>query len=494
MPQASVKIYFSDFFDVNPELIDEYGAFNVSLVSDLPLFIDPFLLFNSRKPGYQALHADMIGYLRFLRENSVAGGVNPGLLAAWYQFPEVKQNRFGFCLAGNQGRGLGSEFATALNENLNKLFSDFGSSKSRISKGQHLEKLCLIRERVGKDSISDFTTNLIKGYLLSYTEAFAKKHIHSSLRKTLSVKHVKFNYTTETWESRAFDLPFDGADYVLLTPKDILTKDDIWINKHDLIEDFSEICSAIPNSQLVAQIERYFKAVLPRKPKEKDRREAARKTILEFKEFIDYYIKYKEAHGDEARDISAGKVELSMNLYVHQFGRLAEALKRTAFYELLGGTREETRKRIEFLKDVIENKDGYRIFYHKQQPIQRESDLQILFRLTWCGTVSDVNREVNNGRGPADFVISRGALDKGLVEMKLASNTALRRNLQHQVEIYKKAGDAQYGFKVIVYFTSAELAKVKAILRELQIEKEPWVILIDARDDNKPSASKASSH
>jgi len=44
-----MKVYFSDFFDVNPDVIEKYGALNISLINDFPLFIDPFLLFNSNK-------------------------------------------------------------------------------------------------------------------------------------------------------------------------------------------------------------------------------------------------------------------------------------------------------------------------------------------------------------------------------------------------------------------------------------------------------------
>ena len=43
------QIYFSDAFEVSPQILEEYGAFDVSLLNDLPLFIDPFLLFNSKK-------------------------------------------------------------------------------------------------------------------------------------------------------------------------------------------------------------------------------------------------------------------------------------------------------------------------------------------------------------------------------------------------------------------------------------------------------------
>jgi len=37
-------------------VLNTYGGFDVSVASDLPLFIDPFLLFHSDKPEYQALH------------------------------------------------------------------------------------------------------------------------------------------------------------------------------------------------------------------------------------------------------------------------------------------------------------------------------------------------------------------------------------------------------------------------------------------------------
>jgi hypothetical protein len=39
------------------------------------------------------------------------------------------------------------------------------------------------------------------------------------------------------------------------------------------------------------------------------------------------------------------------------------------------------------LKDVIENKGGHRFFSN----VQRERDLQIMYRLVWIGTPSDVS-------------------------------------------------------------------------------------------------------
>ena len=152
---------------------------------------------------------------------------------------------------------------------------------------------------------------------------------------------------------------------------------------------------------------------------------------------------------------------------------------------------EAAREKALFLKDVIENKGGHRIFYNKGKPIKREADLQILYRLVWHGTSFDVSREVNDGRGPADFKISKGAKGKTLVEMKLASNTALQRNLEQQAPIYQKASDAEHAIKIILFFTTAENNKLLKILRDLRIDKSDDIILIDARWDNKLSGSKA---
>ncbi|MFH1672750.1 MAG: hypothetical protein ABIF87_04920 [Pseudomonadota bacterium] len=370
------------------------------------------------------------------------------------------------------------------------IFSNFGQEK--ITKGSHLEKLCLIRSGVGRDMISDFTTNLIKDYLLKYTETFAIKHIHPSLRAKKSINKAVFSYQLERWMPKTYDLPIYKGDYVILTPKDILTKDEAWINHKDLFNEFEDIPDAVENDVLRAEINNYFYSMIPKEPIKDDYESAIDSTIRKFPELIDYFIKYKEDHGDEAVKASALKVFTSYQLYIKQFGELIHLLnKQTDFYNLIGDTEDETRKRIEFFKDVIENKGGHNLFYHKGEPISRESDAHILFRLTWYTTPSDVSREVNDGRGPADFKISRGSKDKTLVEFKLAKNTKLKRNLEKQLEIYKKASDAKVGFKVIIFFTEQEHIRVEGILDELKMVNDPYIYLVDARMDNKPPGSKA---
>ena len=95
------------------------------------------------------------------------------MFEAWYHFKEVHQTFLGFLKLEIKGRGLGQKFAKALNRNLYRVFKDFG--KEKVTSGTHLEKLCLIEQGIGKDAISDFTTNLIKWYLLEYTQEFSQK-------------------------------------------------------------------------------------------------------------------------------------------------------------------------------------------------------------------------------------------------------------------------------------------------------------------------------
>lgn len=485
-----LQLHFSDVFSVDPTDLEAYGAFNISLVNDLPLFIDPFLLFNSQRDDYQGLHANIIKYLRFLKNMSEAGSISEGLLRSWFTFAEVKQTWLGYSQVGNEGSGLGLDFARSLHDNLHTVFTDFGLEQ--ITKSSHLEKLCLVRDGVGRDNISDFTTNLIKGFLLDYTQGFAQKYLSKAQRRTVSVQKVSFNFETRTWSTSQVELPWHQGDYIILTPKDLLTKDDTWINKADLLRNFPEIADSIPNAELRAQINEYFLRAIPEEPSEKEKREAIAKVLDKFPQLIDFYIRFKEDHGDQAKSISEQRVREIERLFVHQLREFVDLVGReTDFYSKGFATYEEALARVNFLKDVIENKGGHKLFYADGVPIRRESDLHILFRLTWFATLSDVTREANDGRGPVDFKISRGSSDKVLVEFKLATNTHLRRNLEKQIKIYERASDAKRSIRVIVFFTDVELEKVLAILNDLGLTGKPDIVLIDASASNKPAGSMA---
>lgn len=485
--ELALKLYFSDYFELPINTLDDYGAFNISLVADLPLFVDPFLLFQSKKPEYQALHRDIILYLEHLRDLSIRQAIDHGRLKSLFYFSEVKQNYLGFTYVGNRGHGLGYRFARALNTNLSGIFKSFG--KETVTKGIHLEKLCLISRGVGRDTISDFVTNLIKEYLLNYTQEFANANIQDKFKARVTVPRVKFNPELGIWTPHTFTLPVFQDDYVILTPKDMLTRHENWISRADYLTDFFTIIQASPNEQLRADLNSYFLEVLSKKPTGEEIQDAIEGFTRLHPELIDCFIRSKEDNGDEAIERSAIYVSESERFFIHQFGGFAQFLfQSTPFYQTGFRTKRETYDRIMYLKNAIENRGCWTIFYDDGKPITREEDIHVLFKLVWYGTVFDVSHEVNNGVGPADFKVSYGQKDKTLVEFKLAKNTHLRTQLQTQLERYKKASEAEHGYKVIIYFGDKELKRVNEILQDLKMERDPNVILIDARP--KVSASK----
>nr|WKN39928.1 hypothetical protein K4G66_14640 [Tunicatimonas sp. TK19036] len=486
-------VYFSDYFNVDEQILEDYGAFNISLINDLPLFIDPFLLFGSDKSEYQQLHINIIEYLTFLKTKSEEGNITDANIKSWYKFSEVRQNWLGYSLVGNGGSGLGKQFGEAMSASMHIVYDDLNNERVTVS--SHLEKAGLFQIGVGKDNISDFTCNLIKEYLAEYTEKFATEYLEPEQVKTIMVNKVYFDYELERWMPKQFSLPFINGDFVLLTPKDLLTKDDNWINSNDLKGSFESICNAIPNDQLRSEIHNYFRSKIPPKPNKKRPTQkelsfAINETIKKFPDILKYYIKSKEENKVGAKNISQKRVEEVEEVFINNVSTLiGELIEQTNFYAINPkGSFEEALERVEFLKDVIENKDGYKLFYSKGKAIKREADLQVIYRLTWHATPFDVNREVNNGRGPVDYTVSSGSEDKTLVEFKLASNSKLKMNLENQVGVYEAANNTSKSIKVIMYFDAIELAKVNKILKELKLENNLSIVLIDACD-NKPSAS-----
>ena len=222
-----------------------------------------------------------------------------------------------------------------------------------------------------------------------------------------------------------------------------------------MIHQFDDVLSSVSNEVLRGRINNHFLRKLSEAEEatKKEIREAVGATVKRFPELIEYFIRLKEERGDLAVSISGQRLRAAEQLFIENVRSLASLLFQwTGFYRAPGNTKDEARVRVAYLKDVIENKGGWQVFYVRGKPVHREDQLQLVFRFTWRGTPSDVSREVDDGRGPADYKISRGAFDKTIVEFKLARNTKLKRNLQKQAEIYQSASDADAALKVILLF------------------------------------------
>lgn len=482
------QLLFSEYFDIDQQLVDQYGALNICLEADLPLFVDPFLLFSSTKPEYQVLHEKIVGHLIFLRELSVN---DPSIGLTLFQFPEIRQNWLGLCKWGNNGKGLGPRFAKNLIGAFNGFYKNFGAEI--ITDTSHIEKLTLVGSGIGRDFISDFTTNLMFEFLLDYSEKFAKQHLSEEQRKTFTVR-CHFDQGLMVWQAKSFELPYfykndREEDFILLTPVDILTKDEAFICHSDFTSQFRMVANSLDNAALRDAINLYFMNRLPARPKKEDIERAIDETVQRYPEILDYYIKKKESEKDKASELSLEKVTKLRNELLATLTEFCKhVFANSDFYHVSPSSYSEALKRTNFLKQVVEDNDGYRIFYKNGKPIASEDTVQRIFRLTWFASPLDVNAEVNNGRGPADYKVSFGSRDSTIVEFKLGRSTSLKKNLQNQTEIYKKASKSINDIKVILCYTKAEISKVNRILKSMQQENAENVVIIDATI--KTSASK----
>jgi hypothetical protein len=78
-----------------------------------------------------------------------------------------------------------------------------------------------------------------------------------------------------------------------------------------------------------------------------------------------------------------------------------------------------------------------------------------------------------------------------LIEFKLGGSNSLKRNLERQVAIYEKANNTSKSVKAIICYTRSDEVRVAKILKQLKLDNDESTVVIDARSDNKPSASKA---
>ena len=316
------------------------------------------------------------------------------------------------------------DFARSLIRNLGLLFPD---SAAPISSSRHLEKMSLIRGGVGRDSVSDFTTNLIKDYLLAYTQTFAREHLAARKRRTFPVRRVSFNSDTESWRDGSYELPaLSETEFILLTPTDMLTRDDTWINRTDLIRGFETIPPSISDDSLRSQMSNYFEQELRRRPRpfraptQTDRTAAADATIERYPELLDYYIALKEIDGERAKVASQEHVSATRYVFYDQLrDLLTQLLDQEDFYRGPVSSYSEALTKARAFKHYVESKDGYRLINSGSGSFGSEADVQLFFGLAFVGSTFDVNREPNNGRGPVDFAVSKGAYNKSLIEFKL---------------------------------------------------------------------------
>src|SRR5215217_7634332 len=159
------------------------------LALDLPLAIDPFLLYKSRDENLRRLHEHLVAIfnrgIRFFREGQRSE------LDRLIDFPEVNEIGFGYSREGIRGRGLGWY--------LNRLLADtLAASIPLQQRGlRHVEEMQLVSLGVAADRVSDIAGNVLKSFLTDYTQKQADLW-NIPILKSVPVEHY-FDFDDLDW-------------------------------------------------------------------------------------------------------------------------------------------------------------------------------------------------------------------------------------------------------------------------------------------------------
>ena len=212
-------------------LIREVSQYDVDFVIprlgvDIPVGIDPFLLYKSRDPALRELHGTLVGAF-----NAGIDAVRRGDLAVAerrFDFPEVAEIGFGYTKGGKGGSGVGAILKGLILDTL-------ANAPALLERGvRHVEEMQLLSAGIGPDRISDISANLLKRFLIEYTQRQCAIW-GIELTRGVPVEHV-FAPESGEWEDGHYDLPISAKDgrAILLVPRRVVRVLP-WINYDDFL-------------------------------------------------------------------------------------------------------------------------------------------------------------------------------------------------------------------------------------------------------------------
>jgi hypothetical protein len=213
-----------------------------NLTTDLPLCIDPFLLYKSKDESLRQLHRSLLSIfnqgIQYYREGKRKD------LDKLIDFPEVDEIGFGYSEGRIKGSGLGNQ--------LNQLLADtLAASEPLQERGlRHVEELQLVSIGVAADRVSDIAANVLKAYLIDYTQKQAGLW-SIPLTSAMPIAHY-FDFESWEWSDGYFDLPKNSLTGcpILLVPRRIVRLLP-WINYDDFVgHEFKMFLRPSPNQRM----------------------------------------------------------------------------------------------------------------------------------------------------------------------------------------------------------------------------------------------------
>lgn len=254
---------------------------------DLPMGIDPFLLFKSRDSQFADLHAAIL--VAFTRGIELIRSRQTHKARQLLDFPEVGEIGLGYTKKGKQGTGLG-EFLSEL------LLETLSDAPALLERGvRHIEEMQLVSVGIGPDRISDISANLLKQFLIDYTRKQCRLW-DIPMTSGIPVEHI-FDFDSFSWYDGYFDLPLSPIDSspMLFVPRRIVRVLP-WINYEDFFR--MEFSSYLRAKRVRSRLQDQKRAVTPSPMRSKPQVVALARIEVDR---IDRYVSSKEAAASQAQ-------------------------------------------------------------------------------------------------------------------------------------------------------------------------------------------------
>jgi hypothetical protein len=474
---ATVKnpVLFSKYFTIDPERLNEAGLIDPFLNVDTQLFIDPVLLEKSANPVIRAdaLSAFRNHFENFVRlliisraEGDAAWRAAQGLL----NLHEPPENGLGYGSSGRSGSSRPDEIRDAMVRTAKEIV-DLGARDPEM-----ISLMGFFEERVGPDTISDFTTRVIVQQLAKITEAFCVQH-------GIPIK--------KQHEDQEYGLPhFPDARGIekaaVLVPRDI-------VRDLPVANDWSDIeAAASANHRIRTRVNAFLGGIAH--PTVAERKAALRSAAMESAELFELFlqsIKAFVAHYDSNKDaLGYYRLKAILASDPSQF-RTGQTYDLSAGISAVIAMVHQT---IGMFKHHVENGNLWEELWIDGVPKRERAAQLIYYAMADCFCIAnniDISPEANMGGGPIDFKFSKGYQARVLVEMKRSQGT-VRHGYEKQLEIYKTAARTAHGIFVVIDYGDLgdKLGQIQTMRAERIKAGEPAsdIVVIDATP--KASASK----
>jgi hypothetical protein len=292
-------ILFSAHFGIAPAELSLAGLIDPFLNVDTQLFIDPVLLEKSNNPivrvdALAAFRGHFENLIRLLVISEAEGDAAWRAAQRLLNLREPPENGLGYGGSGRSGSSRPDEVRDAIIRTTKQIV-DLGARDPEM-----ISLMGFFEERVGPDTISDFTTRVIVRQLAQITEQFCQQHAIATRKQN---EDDEFSLPT-------FDLAGEQKAAVLV-PQDI-------VRDLPVANDWSDIEAAAAASQQIRnRVNAYLGGIA--KPTVAERKAALRSAAMESEQLFNIFlqsVKDIAAHYDRNKD-ALGYYQLKAILSSH---------------------------------------------------------------------------------------------------------------------------------------------------------------------------------